>query len=59
MSTAEATADHGRRLAEDFEPTAQAIRNWVRQADLDAGKRTDGLTTDDREELARLGPPNG
>ena len=41
-------------LAKDFEPTAQAIRNWVRQADLDAGKRTDGLTTEEREELARL-----
>lgn len=41
-------------LAKDFEPTAQAIRGWVRQADLDAGKRTDGLTTEEREELARL-----
>ncbi len=41
-------------LAKDFEPTAQAIRNWVRQVDLDAGKRTDGLTTEEREELARL-----
>jgi transposase len=41
-------------LAKDFEPTAQAIRNWVRQADLDAGKRNDGLTTEEREELARL-----
>ena len=39
-------------LAKDFEPTAQAIRNWVRQADLDAGSRTDGVTTDEREELA-------
>ena len=41
-------------LAKDFEPTAQAIRGWVRQADLDDGKRTDGLTSDEREELARL-----
>jgi transposase len=41
-------------LAKEFEPTAQAIRNWVRQADLDAGKRDDGVTTDEREELARL-----
>ena len=26
-------------LAREFEPSAQAIRNWVRQADLDAGRR--------------------
>ena len=30
-------------LARKFEPTAQSIRNWIRQADLDAGTRTDGL----------------
>ena len=41
-------------LANEFEPSAQAIRNWVRQADLDTGKRKDGLTTDEREELNRL-----
>jgi len=41
-------------LAEKFEPSAQAIRNWVRQADRDDGRREDGLTTDEREELRRL-----
>ena len=41
-------------LAKDFEPTAQAIRGWVKQADVDEGKRSDGLTTEEREELARL-----
>jgi transposase len=41
-------------LARQFEPSAQAIRNWVKQAALDAGKRTDGLTTEEREELRRL-----
>ena len=30
------------------------LRNWVRQADLDDGRRHDGLTTDDRAEVARL-----
>ncbi len=41
-------------LAKQFEPTAQAIRNWVKQADLDEGHRGDGLTTEEREELSRL-----
>ena len=41
-------------LAREFEPTAQCIRNWIRQADRDDGRRSDGLTTDDRTELQRL-----
>jgi transposase len=41
-------------LAEKFEPSAQAIRNWTRQADRDDGRREDGLTTEEREELRRL-----
>ena len=41
-------------LARQFEPSSQAIRNWVRQADLDEGRRADGLTTAERDELARL-----
>ena len=41
-------------LAEEFEPSAQAIRNWVKQADLDQGVRSDGLTTEERGELQRL-----
>ena len=41
-------------LSRQFEPTAQAIRNWVKQADLDEGRREDGLTTAEREELRRL-----
>ena len=31
-------------LAKEFEPTAQSIRNWVAQAERDAGRRTDGLS---------------
>jgi transposase len=41
-------------LAEEFEPTAQSIRNWVVQADRDDGRRADGLTSAEKEELARL-----
>jgi transposase len=41
-------------LAREFEPSAQCIRNWVRQADRDAGRRADGLTTAERTELQRL-----
>lgn len=42
------------QLAAEFEPSAQAIRNWVKQAELDEGTRTDGLKSEEREELARL-----
>jgi transposase len=38
-------------LARQFEPSAQAIRNWAKQADRDEGKRVKGL---EREELRRL-----
>ena len=41
-------------LSREFEPSAQAIRNWVAQADRDAGRRADGLTNAEREELRRL-----
>jgi transposase len=41
-------------LAREFEPSAQAIRNWVCQMDLDEGRRSDGLTSDEEEELGRL-----
>ena len=41
-------------LGRKFDPSAQTIRNWVRQADLDEGRRSDGLTTEEREELVRL-----
>ena len=41
-------------LARDFEPSAEAIRNWVAQADRDEGRREDGLRTAEREELNHL-----
>ncbi len=41
-------------LAEEYEPSGESIRNWVKQADRDSGKRQDGLTTQEKDELARL-----
>ncbi|WP_354687312.1 transposase [Cupriavidus necator] len=41
-------------LAKEFEPTAQTIYNWVAQADRDAGKRHDGLSTAERQALTHL-----
>ena len=41
-------------LAREFEPTVETIRQWVKQAGLAEGLRSDGLTTTEREELNRL-----
>ena len=43
-----------KELSREFEPSEQTIRNWVKQAELDQGTRSDGLTTDERQELTRL-----
>ena len=45
-------------LAAEFEPSSETIRNWIKQADLDEGRRTDGLTSAEREELRRLRQEN-
>jgi transposase len=45
-------------LAQEFEPSVPTIRHWVKQADLDEGRRHDGLTSEEREELNRLRPEN-
>ena len=41
-------------LAREYEPSSQTIRNWVAQADRDEGRREDGLTSAEREDLHRL-----
>jgi hypothetical protein len=38
----------------NFDLTETAVRQWVVQAERDAGTRAEGLTTDEREELVRL-----
>ena len=41
-------------LAGEFEPSGETIRQWVKQAELDAGQRQDGLTTEQKAEKAKL-----
>jgi transposase-like protein len=41
------------RIAQDLGISDQTLRNWVRQADIDEGRR-EGLTTDERKEMVRL-----
>lgn len=40
-------------LARDLGVSAETLRNWTKQQQIDAGQR-DGITTDEREELRRL-----
>jgi transposase-like protein len=41
-------------IARDLGISDSCLRGWVRQADLDEGRRSDGLTTAEREELVAL-----
>ena len=41
-------------LAADLGVSETCLRNWMSQADRDEGRRADGLTTPEREELVRL-----
>jgi transposase len=43
-----------RQVARDFDLTETAVREWVKQAERDAGTRSDGLTSGERAELAAL-----
>ena len=45
-------------LAREFGPSEQTIYAWLRQADRDDGKRADGLSSAEREELRRLRKEN-
>ena len=43
------------QVARDFDLTETAVREWVKQAERDAGTRVDGeLTSAEREELNQL-----
>jgi transposase len=41
-------------VADALGVSQQSLRNWVRQAQLDARERDDGLTTAERDELRAL-----
>ena len=41
-------------VARELDLTLTSLQAWVKQADADAGVRSDILTTEEREELARL-----
>jgi transposase len=42
----------------DFDLVDSAVRRWIVQADIDAGRRTGGSTTDEKSELAALRAEN-
>ncbi len=41
-----------KQLATDLGTSDQTLHNWMKQADIDAGRR-EGLTTEERAELVR------
>jgi len=41
-------------LAEEFEPCYGTIRSWIKQADLDEGRRSNGTTAAERKEIRQL-----
>ncbi len=45
-------------LAREFEPCSATIHGWLKQSERDAGRRADGLTSAERDELRRLRKEN-
>ncbi len=42
------------QIAKDFDLTETAVREWLKQAERDAGTGDGGLTTAEKDELAQL-----
>ena len=43
-----------RQVAHELGISAETLRQWLKQTDLDAGLRHDGLTTEETEEVRQL-----
>ncbi len=41
-------------VARDLNLTETAVRSWAKQADIDQGRRSDGLTSEQLSEMAQL-----
>lgn len=42
------------QIAEDLGISDSCLRGWLKRADIDQGRRSDGLATAEREELVKL-----
>ncbi|MEM1095115.1 MAG: transposase [Bacteroidota bacterium] len=45
-------------LAQEFEPSEQTIYTWLKRTDREEGKRADGLSSKERDELRHLRKEN-
>jgi len=43
-----------RELCREFEPCEQSLYRWIRQADIDDGKRDDGPTSEEKQQVSKL-----
>jgi transposase len=48
------TGKSSAQIAKDLGISDVSLRNWMKLAERDEGKRQDGLSSDEREELQRL-----